>query len=137
MLENDKRTILTVDDDKDVTLALSKRLGSNGYRCLSAASVTEGLSKFRGERVELIISDLNMPGGDGVAFAETIRKTSDVPIIFITGFRDDFKRRLRGIENVTTLRKPFNTQELMELITATIGEHSTSPLPANIELERP
>jgi len=121
---SDKRTILVIDNDADLTLALTKRLGSLGYRCIAAASGAQGLAEFNGGGVDLIVSDLNMPGGDGVALAETIRRTSSVPIIFVTGFRDDFKRRLRLIENVTTLRKPFKSQDLIDLIKTALGENS-------------
>jgi DNA-binding response OmpR family regulator len=57
-----------------------------------------------------------------VELAESIRLTSKAPIIFITGFRDDFKRRLRHIDNVTTLRKPFHALELIELVSAALEE---------------
>ncbi len=125
---SDKRTILVIDNDDDLTHALTKRLGSMGFNCITAASGAQGVAEFQGSKVDLIVSDLNMPGGDGVALAETIRRTSNVPIIFITGFRDDFKRRLRLIQNVTTLRKPFNRQELVDLITTAFGEND-APAP--------
>jgi DNA-binding response OmpR family regulator len=127
MNSSDKRTILVIDDDADLTRALTKRLGSMGYRCVAAASGAQGLAEFRAGPIDLVISDLNMPGGDGVALAETIRRASDVPIIFVTGFRADFKRRLRHIENVTTLQKPFDSRDLIDLITTTLGE---TPAPA-------
>jgi DNA-binding response OmpR family regulator len=125
---NDKRTILVIDNDDQLTLALTKRLGSHGFRCITAASGAQGLAAFNNASVDLIVSDLNMPGGDGVDLAESIRRTSDVPIIFVTGFRDDFKRRLRLVKNVTTLRKPFNSQELVDLIASALGEPASASL---------
>jgi DNA-binding response OmpR family regulator len=111
-------TILIVDNDDGLTKALARRLASHGFCCISAGSGAQGLAAFRDTPVDVIVSDLNMPGGDGVAFAEAVRRFSDVPIIFITGFRDDFKRRLRTITNVTTLRKPFDSQTLIDVIVA-------------------
>lgn len=130
MSPSDKQTILVIDNDDDLTRALTTRLGALGYCCTTAASGAQGLAEFRGAPFDLVVSDLNMPGGDGVAVAETIRRTSNVPIIFVTGFRDDFKRRLRLIQNVTTLRKPFNSQDLIDLITTALGEN---PPPAVLE----
>lgn len=125
---NDKGTILVIDNDEDLTRALTKRLCSLGYRCITAASGAQGLAEFRDAQFDLIVSDLNMPGGDGVTLAETIRRTSNVPIIFVTGFRDDFKHRLRLIKNVTTLRKPFNSQDLIDFITVALGEDAAPAL---------
>jgi DNA-binding response OmpR family regulator len=126
MSTNDRQTILAIDNDDDLLRALAKRLGSLGFRCITAASGAQGLVQFRGDKVDLIVSDLNMPDGDGLALAETVRRTSDVPIIFVTGFRDEFKRRLRVIRNVTTLRKPFNSQTLIDLISLALAENAAS-----------
>jgi two-component system cell cycle sensor histidine kinase/response regulator CckA len=116
MRTSSNTTILIVDNDDELTRALARRLASHGFCCVAAGSGAQGLAAFRESPADVIVSDLNMPGGDGVAFAEAIRRISDVPIIFITGFRDDFKRRLRAISNVTTLRKPFDSQTLIDVI---------------------
>jgi len=135
MSENASRTILVIDNDEELTRALTKRLESLGFHCVTGASGAQGLAEFKAAAVDLIVSDLCMPGGDGVALAETIRRTSNVPIIFITGFRDDFKRRLRLIENVTTLRKPFNSEDLLELISVALKQHATPVILAGTEPE--
>ena len=59
-----------------------------------------------------------MPGGDGVGLARNVRARSDVPIIIITGFRDEFRRELRAIPRVTTLQKPFAFEALRDLVEA-------------------
>jgi DNA-binding response OmpR family regulator len=130
MNENKNKAILVIDDDEDLTRALSKRLASYGYSCVSAVSGAQGLALFGASRFDLVISDLNMPGGDGVALAEAIRRVSLVPIVFITGFRDDFKRRLRDLKNVITLRKPFSSDTLLDAINAALGSVDASMLPA-------
>ncbi len=137
MSSDNAQTVLVIDNDEDLTRALAIRLSSSGFRCLTAASGTEGVARFHGDTVDLIVSDLNMQDGDGVELAETIRRTSEVPIIFVTGFRDDFKRRLRCIQNVTTLRTPFKSQELINLIAAALGEHAAPPPPLDTDLEIP
>lgn len=115
------KTILILDDDIQMTKALSVRLGALGFRCVTACTGSQGVAIFGKGGIDLVISDLNMPSGDGVAFAQAIRRTSDVPIIFVTGFRDEFKRRLRDVPNVTTLRKPFDAQHLVELVACTLA----------------
>lgn len=137
MSPHDKQTILVIDNDADLVFALTKRLDSLGFHCITAASGAQGLAEFRRLPVDLIISDLNMPGGDGVALAESVRRTSNVPIIFVTGFRDDFKRRLRLIPNVTTLRKPFSSQHLTDLITSALAKDAAPALLIDTASENP
>ena len=127
MTEFRTKTILVIDDDSELTRAITTRLGSLGYCCVAASTGAQGLAQFQSSRIDLVVSDLNMPGGDGVALADAIRRVSDVPIIFITGFREDYKRRMRLIPNVTTLRKPFDSRVLTDLITAALRENPASP----------
>src|SRR5688572_8872890 len=122
MNPNDRWTILLIDNDSELLRALTKRLGALGFLCLTATSGARGLEEFHGARVDVVVSDLDMPDGDGVELAEKIRETSDVPLIFITGHRDDFRRRLRSVTNVSTLRKPFDHKQLLELISSALGE---------------
>lgn len=130
-----RRTVLLIDDDDNVTKMLAKRLGVRGIDCIVASSGGQGLAEFQRHGADLVISDLNMRGGDGISLAEAIRRISPVPIVFVTGFRDDFKRRLRGIPNVTTLRKPFSCQELIDLVGPALGD---LPMPfASPEQENP
>ncbi|MEK6703650.1 MAG: response regulator [Planctomycetota bacterium] len=131
MTLNEHRTILVIDNDQELTRALTKRLGSVGFRCIATESGLQGLAEFRRGGIDLVVTDLNMPGGDGVMLAETIRKTSAVPIIFITGFREDFKRRLRHVQNVSTLQKPFMSHDLVDLITTALGQDSLPASPAH------
>lgn len=127
MTEYRTRTILVIDDDQELARAITTRLGSLGYACITASTGEQGLAQFNKASIDLVISDLNMPEGDGLALAESIRRTSEVPIVFITGYRDHYKRRLRTIPNVTTLRKPFDGQLLGELVTAALHENPVSP----------
>lgn len=121
MPREQKKTILVVDNDPDLSRALTLRLGSEGYTCVTASTGGQALARFEGGDIDLVISDLNMPGGDGIALAQSLRRVSPVPLIFITGFRDEFKRRLRSVENVTVLRKPFDAAELIDLVEITLA----------------
>ncbi|MEZ6235735.1 MAG: response regulator [Phycisphaerales bacterium] len=111
-------TILIIDNDDGLVAALRVRLESMGYRCRGASTGAQGIAAFLEHDVDLVISDLNMPGGDGVGLARNVRARSDVPIIIITGFRDEFRRELRAIPRVTTLQKPFAFEALRDLVEA-------------------
>lgn len=123
------RTILIADDDSSVTTALSVRLTAAGFRCLTARTGSEALACFDQERPDLVICDLRMPDGDGATLAECIRATSSLPIILITGAREEFRRRLRRIKDVSVLWKPFLTAELLELVEASLvaSDHRSDP----------
>jgi two-component system response regulator GlrR len=128
-------TILIVENDDSLIRALSKRLASHGFTCITAASGAQGLAAFRETPVDLILSDLHMPGGDGVAFAEAVRRSSNVPIIFITGFRNDFRRRLRAVSNIVTVKKPFDFSLLMDVISVALMTRNNPALLSTIMQE--
>ena len=119
-MKRGNRTILVVDNDPALVSALTLRLEANGYSCVVARSGTEGFAQFQRLSVDLVLSDLNMPHGDGVALAESIRRVSQVPIVLVSGHKEEFRRRLRGIPDVTFLRKPFLPQELLEVVAAAL-----------------
>ena len=89
-----------------------------GYRCDTAGTGAQGIAAFRDQDINLVITDLNMPAGDGITLTRTLRETSDVPIIIVTGFHDEFRRDLRSLPNITLLRKPFDSNQLIDLIEA-------------------
>lgn len=126
MNEQRQRTILIADDDSAVTTALSVRLAAEGHRCITARTGAEALACFDAESPDLVICDLHMPDGDGATLAECIRRTSSVPIILISGVRDEFRRRLRRIPDVSFLRKPFLTSDVLELVDAALVFAPTS-----------
>lgn len=119
-----KPTILLVDNDPDLVRALALRLESRGFRCLTAGTGGQALAAFSLGGIDLVITDLNMPGGDGLELTNALRRTSTVPIIVVTGYKNDFARRLRGVPNVVLLHKPFEVAELMNLVDAELLLHS-------------
>ena len=119
--------ILIIDNDEGVVGALRARLESMGYACVTAGTGGQGLAAFDERSIDLVITDLNMPAGDGVTFAQEVRRTSDVPIIVVTGFREDYRSSMHGIENLTVLDKPFETGALLELVEAELAMRGVSP----------
>ena len=125
MHRESEATILVVDNDPDLRRVISLRLTGAGYSCVEAGTGAQALSEWRRRSFDVVVSDLNMPGGDGIALADTLQRDEAVPIIFITGFREDFKRRLRRVDNVSLLEKPFDPSVLIELIEATLVGRDT------------
>ena len=109
-------TILIIDNDDGLVAAITTRLEACGYQCVKASTGAQGIRLFQEECIDLVITDLNMPVGNGIALAKTLRASSDVPIIVVTGYRGHFARELRSIPNVTVLEKPFDSNELLDLV---------------------
>lgn len=111
-----KHHILVVDNDPLVVAMLTARLEGMGHVCHAAASGNEGLARFAERPFDLVISDLNMPNGDGLVLATGIRRRSSVPLILVSGFKDAYRRWLRDIPDVTFIHKPFESRELASIV---------------------
>jgi CheY-like chemotaxis protein len=111
----DQTQVLVVDNDDAVTRLLALRLEDAGYACHTAACGSQALAIFQARPVDVVVTDLNMPNGDGATLVSSIRQRSDVPIIVLTGFSDELRAGVRG-KGVTLLRKPFDAHAIIDLI---------------------
>jgi two-component system, OmpR family, KDP operon response regulator KdpE len=114
-------TILVVDDEPQIRRVLSTMLTSQGYPVIEARSGEEALEKIRGERIDLILLDVNMPGMSGLEACAQIRRTGDVPIIMLTvrnSERDKVQALDAGADDYVV--KPFGAEELMARIRAAL-----------------
>ena len=107
------RTILVVDDDKDIVQTIKGNLELDGYSVLCAFDGRTGLRLARENRPDLIILDLNLPDIDGIKACEIIRREFDFPIIMLTA-RDGVSDKVLGLECGADdyMVKPFNFLEL-------------------------
>ncbi|HEX7640482.1 MAG TPA: sigma 54-interacting transcriptional regulator [Burkholderiaceae bacterium] len=110
--------ILIVDDDPDLLRLLSMRLGAAGYRVTAAASAEEALVKIALERPQLVVSDVQLPGKDGLALFDAIRaRHPSLPVILLTAhgtIPDAVEATSRGV--YTYLTKPFDGKALLDTI---------------------
>lgn len=109
--------ILIVEDQQDINNMIVKYLTDAGYYCEQAFSGTEALMCFHMKTYDLIILDLILPGMDGKALLEQIRKTASLPIIVLTA-KDtlDSKVDLLNSGADDYLCKPFALEELLARI---------------------
>lgn len=113
-------TILIIDDDPLIRKILKKML-VNKYRLLEAENGQEALGVS--EDADLIICDYKMPVMDGLVFLETIRKTSDVPFVVLSGAVIDENRFLVSGANMV-LKKPAKAPEIYHAIKTLLPEDS-------------
>lgn len=124
--------ILAVDDDASIRALIVEYLGENGFRVSAVASGAEMQQVMREDAADLILLDVKMPGEDGFSLARSIRATSKVPIIMLTGQSHEVDRVL-GLELGADdyLTKPFSPRELLARIKAVLrryepGESATA-----------
>jgi two-component system, OmpR family, KDP operon response regulator KdpE len=106
--------ILIVDDEPQITRVLRTSLQSNGHEVTVAHDGVEALEMFLKMQPELVITDLAMPGMDGIELTREIRERSEVPIIVLSVRGQDSVKVSaldEGADDYMT--KPFSIQELM------------------------
>jgi two-component system OmpR family response regulator len=106
--------ILIVDDDLHIREVIRVALRKAGMTVFEAKDGREALTRFTSDRPDLIVLDIGMPEFDGLDVCREIRKTSDVPILFLSA-RDDEIDRVLGLEigGDDYVTKPFSPRELV------------------------
>jgi two-component system response regulator HydG len=117
-----KPTILVVDDDEDVRHLLKTTL-SDEYNVLEAGDGYYGLSEVvvGDEKVDLIVTDLKMPGSDGIELIQNL--PSDIPFIVVSAYLHvpEFSEALDRLEPAAVFRKPFSLAELKEAVESSLS----------------
>jgi len=116
------KKILVVDDDHIIRTIVSQMLSRLGYDVWSAADAREGLGIFLQNRFDIVLSDFEMPGMDGVDLAHSIKQRSpSTPVVIMTGARTEniFSRSSTAVDVVVS--KPFTMAELNETIRTVSG----------------
>jgi two-component system OmpR family response regulator len=109
--------ILVVDDDPQIRELLEEYLTENALRVSVVASGQQMTKILADETIDLVVLDLRLAGEDGMAIARTLREQSAIPIVMLTGVRDEADR-IMGLELGADdyLTKPFSPRELLARI---------------------
>ena len=127
--------ILIVDDEGHIREVLRVALKKAGMDVIEARDGKEALSRFASDSPDLIVLDVGMPEFDGLDVCREVRKTSDVPILFLSA-RDEEIDRVLGLEigGDDYVTKPFSPRELVARVNVILrrlvprGTVSTTPL---------
>ena len=111
--------ILAVDDDPSVRKMIADYLGDNDMRVTALAGGRDIQEVMSRETIDLVVLDWRLPGEDGMQIARRLRAESEVPIIMLTGRKDEADR-VMGLELAADdyLTKPFSPRELLARIRA-------------------
>jgi len=99
-----------------------------GYEVADARSGEEAIERFRDDKYDLILLDMNMPGMDGIATCHEIRSSSDVAIVMLT-VRDTEKDKVTALDAGADdyVTKPFSTPELLARVRAALRRVPNNP----------
>ena len=109
-----RNTVLVVDDDERLRHALSLLLRTAGHEVVDVATVPAAERALRERDVDLVISDLRMPGGSGMDLLEIARRLEvDVPVILLTAY-GSIENAVQAMQRgaVDYLQKPFDADEM-------------------------
>ena len=120
-----RASILLVDDDEDVRTVTSETVKELGYKVTAVATADEALTKLRLDGFDLLITDVAMPGMNGVELARLVRKIDDrMPILFSSGYAD-VQTFGDELSDETVLKKPFRIADVAARIEAALEERAT------------
>ena len=111
-------TVLLVEDEPMVRGVAERALTRHGYAVITADNGEDALAILaRGEEIDLLVSDVVMPGMDGPTMAREARKDRpDLRILFMSGYAEEQLRNSINVDNASFLPKPFSVQELAEAV---------------------
>lgn len=114
------KNILVVDDSSSVRQVVSITLKSAGYDVTEASDGKDALGKLTGQKIHLIISDVNMPHMDGITFVKEVKKLANyrfTPIIMLTTeSQDDKKREGQAAGARAWVVKPFQPAQMLAAV---------------------
>lgn len=114
----DRKQVLIADDEPNLRRVLAAQLVRDGYDVEAVASGTEAVRALRENHVDVVITDLRMPGIDGLDTLRALRELDPrLPVIVVTGYTShDTERRCREAGAFECLHKPVDLDDLLRIV---------------------
>lgn len=114
------KTIMIVDDSASLRVVVGIALKGAGYDVIEGSDGKDALSKLTGQKVHLIVSDVNMPNMDGISFVKAVKQLPSykfTPIVMLTTESQDAKKK-EGQEAGAKawVLKPFKPEQLLAVV---------------------
>jgi two-component system, OmpR family, response regulator len=118
--------VLAIDDDPAMRQLIAEYLGENELRVTTAANGADMMQALAQNAIDVVVLDLRLAGEDGMQLARTLREESAIPIIMLTGKRDEADR-VMGLELGADdyITKPFSPRELLARVRAVLRRYHT------------
>ena len=114
------KTVMIIDDSASIRLVVSITLKKAGYDVLEAEDGEDALNKLTGQKVHLIVCDVNMPNMDGISFLKAVKQNQSykfTPIIMLTTESQEGKKREgRAAGAKAWVVKPFKPDRMIAAI---------------------
>ena len=131
--------VLAIDDDPAMRELIADYLGENELRVTAVATGAEMEKVLAEQAIDVVVLDLRLGGEDGMQIAKKLRETSEIPIIIVSGRKDEADR-VMGLELGADdyITKPFSSRELLARVRAVLRRYQTARevLPARNEKRR-
>ncbi|MGE4497040.1 MAG: response regulator [Deferribacterales bacterium] len=119
------KVILSVDDSASIRQMVKFTLTKEGYEVIEASDGTDALSKTAGKKIDMVVTDLNMPNMDGITLIKELRKQAAfkfIPIIMLTTESQDSKKQEGKAAGATGwIVKPFKPEQLLGVVKKVLG----------------
>lgn len=117
--------ILVINDSVDFHLLIESYLEDFGIFCLAETDVVQGTATAMREQPDLILFDMDLPGGGGLLFLDRLRSTlpiSNIPVIVVTAqTAPGIQATARAKSAVAVLDKPFKKEDFIDVIRQVLG----------------
>jgi two-component system chemotaxis response regulator CheY len=114
------KTILVVDDSSSMRQVVGMALKGGGYEVIEACDGKDALAKLGGQKIHLVVSDVNMPNMDGITFVREMKKLAAykfVPVVMLTTEGSDEKKKAGQEAGAKAwVVKPFQPQQLLGVV---------------------
>jgi two-component system, OmpR family, response regulator len=133
-VQDQKGTIVVVDDEPNIADLVDLYLAREGFRVLKTGTGEGGLQAVKDHRPRLVVLDVGLPDVDGLEVCKRLRATSQIPVIFLTA-RDSEVDRVLGLElgGDDYLTKPFSPAELVARVKAVLRRVDGGPAPEVVQ----
>jgi len=114
------RKVMFVDDEEGVRVSWNRYLSAHGFDVTTVEDGAKAISKLRAEPVDVVVSDLKMPGVDGVQLLEWLHdRQPETRFILLTGYGNEaVERKVRELGAFDYLNKPISPDTLAAVVTA-------------------
>jgi len=119
------KLIMSADDSASVRQMVSFTLKQNGYDVIEAVDGLDALKKLNGQKVDMLLTDLNMPNMDGIGLIKGVRSgtiNKFIPIVMLTTESNDTKKAEGKAAGATGwIVKPFKPEQLIAVVKKVLG----------------
>lgn len=125
-MANAKQVILIVDDEEGLREGLSKLLEGEGYAVIAAETGEEALQILQQSHIDLVLTDMRMPGMDGIELLKKIRERhGELGVIILTGYGQiESYIEAMNFGAIEYVSKPFKVNELKFIVNKVLSDHS-------------